>query len=74
MQARVWWEDLRERGLYGGRDEDGRIILKWISWRWVTMLVTGQILLVTGTNGELMQGAVAILLTITEIEEQRRCL
>ena len=27
---RILWENLRERDLYGGRDVDGRIILKWI--------------------------------------------
>jgi hypothetical protein len=29
-----WWGGLRERGLWGDREVDGRIIFRWIFRKW----------------------------------------
>jgi len=29
-----WWENLRERDHLGNPGIDGRIILRWIFWKW----------------------------------------
>ena len=31
---RIWWENLRERDHLGDSGIEGRIILRWIFWKW----------------------------------------
>jgi hypothetical protein len=33
-QTVLWWGSLRERGHLGDTGLDGRIILRWIFWKW----------------------------------------
>jgi hypothetical protein len=32
--TRFWWENIRKRDHLGDPGVDGRIILKWIFWKW----------------------------------------
>ena len=47
----LWWGGLRERDHWGGRDVDGRIILKWIFRKWDEVVGTGGSWLRIGTGG-----------------------
>jgi len=48
----VWWGNLRERGHLGDPGLDGRIILRWIFWKWDVRVWTGSSWLRIGTGGE----------------------
>ena len=38
---RFWWGHLRERDHFGDTDIDGRIVLRWIIWKWDEGVWTG---------------------------------
>ena len=46
-----WWGSLRERGHWGDQDVVGRIILRWIFWKYKGMVGTGLNWLRIGTGG-----------------------
>jgi hypothetical protein len=45
-----WWGGLREREHWGDPDVDGRIILRWIFWKWDVELWAGSSWLRTETG------------------------
>jgi hypothetical protein len=51
-----WWGSLRERGLWGDQDVDGRIILKWIFRKLEGVMGTGWIWLRIETGGGHLYG------------------
>ena len=46
-----WWGSLRERSYWGDKDEDGRIIVKWIFRKLEEVVGTGWSWLRIGTGG-----------------------
>ena len=49
-----WWRNLREGNILDDPGVDGRIILKWIFWKWVGRAWTEMIWLRMGTGGGLL--------------------
>jgi hypothetical protein len=48
-----WWGNLREGNILDDPGVDGRIILRWIFWKWVGRAWTEMIWLRMGTGGGL---------------------
>jgi len=46
-----WWVYLRERDRVKDTRRDGRIVLRWIFWKWDVGTLTGRIWLRIGTGG-----------------------
>ena len=46
-----WWGNLKETGHWGDKDEDGRIILRWIFRKLEEIVGTGWSWLRIGTGG-----------------------